>query len=188
MTDDEKKWFKQSRSSKDNPYRDWYIWRPARYDDNGNRHPPNNWAAAFQGSVWEWDEHTQEYYLHLFAVEQPDLNWENSAVRSTVHDIVRFWLDRGCDGFRMDVINFISKDPDYPDAEVKDEGSEWQDGSMFYSAGPRLHEYLQGLGKVLKEYDAFSVGEMPCVSDPKEVLKSVGRERGELNMIFQFDQ
>ena len=105
-TSDQHDWFQKSRSSKDNEYRDWYIWRPARYDANGNRRPPNNWAAAFQGSAWEWDEGTQEYYLHLFAVEQPDLNWENLKVQAAVHDIIRFWLDRGASGFRMDVINF----------------------------------------------------------------------------------
>jgi glycosidase len=150
--------------------------------------PPNNWAAAFQGSAWEWDEATQEYYLHLFAVEQPDLNWENDEVRKEVHDIIRFWLNRGADGFRMDVINFISKEPGLPDAPVKDPDSEWQDGSMYYSAGPRLHEFLKDIGSILKEYDAFSVGEMPCVYDPNEIIKSVGQDRGELNMIFQFDQ
>ena len=187
-TSDQHEWFQQSRSSKDNEYRDWYIWRPARHDANGNRHPPNNWAAAFQGSVWEWDETTQEYYLHLFAVEQPDLNWENPKVVAAVHDIIRFWLDRGASGFRMDVINFISKEPGLPDAPVTNSKSEWQDGSMYFSAGPHLHEYLKDIGSILQEYDAFSVGEMPCVNDPREVIKSVGYDRGELAMIFQFDQ
>ncbi|CAL3969805.1 hypothetical protein PZA11_007621 [Diplocarpon coronariae] len=186
-TSDQHEWFKQSRSSKENPYRDWYIWRPAKYDADGTRHPPNNWQAAFQGSAWQWDELTQEYYLHLYAVEQPDLNWETPAVREAVHSIMRFWLDRGACGFRMDVINFISKDTSFPDAPVVNLDSEWQDGSMYFSAGPRLHEYLKGLGDVLKEYDAFSVGEMPFVNDPTEVIKSVGFERGELAMIFQFD-
>ncbi|KAG0651380.1 Maltase [Hyphodiscus hymeniophilus] len=185
-TSDQHDWFKQSRSSKDSEYRDWYIWRPARYDADGKRHPPNNWAAAFQGSAWEWDEGTQEYYLHLFAVEQPDLNWENSKVRDAVHDIIRFWLNRGASGFRMDVINFISKEPGLPDAPVSDPNSEWQDGSRYFSAGPRLHEYLKDMGSILKEHNAFSVGEMPFVHDPKEVIKSVGYDRGELAMIFQF--
>ena len=188
QTTNNNQWFKNSRSSKDNPYRDWYIWRAARYDADGKRHPPNNWQATFQGSVWQWDEATQEYYLHLFAVEQPDLNWENPKVRDAVHAIMRFWLDRGTDGFRMDVINFISKEPMLPDAPVTNKNSELQDGSMFYSTGPRLHEYLKELGSVLQEYDAFSVGEMPCVHDPEEVIKSVGYDRGELAMIFQFDQ
>ncbi|KAM0656603.1 hypothetical protein ACHAPH_007623 [Verticillium nonalfalfae] len=181
-TSDQHEWFKQSRSSKDSPYRDWYIWRPARYDADGTRHPPNNWDAHFQGSAWEWDEHTQEYYLHLFCTEQPDLNWENPAVRDAVHAIMRFWLDRGADGFRLDVINFISKDQAFPDSDRT-----VLRGAEHYAAGPRLHEYLAELGAILREYDAFSVGEMPCVTDTNEVIKSVRADRGELSMIFHFE-
>jgi glycosidase len=134
------------------------------------------------GSAWEYDEATGEYYLHLFTKEQPDLNWENPRVRDAVHDIMRFWLDRGIDGFRLDVINFISKDQSFPDSDqlvLK--------GSEYYAAGPRLHEYLRGIGDILDEYHAFSVGEMPCVYDPEEIIKSVGASRGELSMIFHFD-
>lgn len=181
-TSDQHEWFKKSRSSKDNEYRDWYIWRKPRFDANGNRQPPNNWTAHFQGSAWEFDEATGEYYLHLFCKEQPDLNWENPAVRRAVHDIMRFWLGRGIDGFRMDVINFISKDQSYPDSN-----SAVHAGAEFYAAGPRLHEYLKELGAILKEYDAFSVGEMPCVHDTKEIIKSVRSDRGELSMIFHFE-
>src|SRR6266480_1479715 len=146
-------WFKQSRSSKTNPYRDWYIWRPAKIGPNGERLPPNNWVSYFSGSVWKWDETTQEYYLHLFAKEQPDLNWDNPKVVEAVHDICHFWLKRGVDGFRMDVINFISKEPGLPDAPVTnpDPMAKYQDGSRFFSNGPRLHEHLQGLGKILKQ-------------------------------------
>jgi glycosidase len=140
-----------------------------------------------KGSAWEYDERTDEYYLHLFCPEQPDLNWENPAVRDAVHKIIRFWLDRGVDGFRMDVINYISKYQDLPDAPVVKTTSPWQPGHDFYAAGPRLHEYLKGIGSILDEYSSFSVGEMPCVKDPKEVIKSVRHDRGELNMIFQFD-
>jgi glycosidase len=104
-----------------------------------------------------------------------------------VHSIMRFWLDKGVDGFRMDVINFISKDVTFPDAEIVDPSSPYQSGIKYYAAGPRLHEYLQGLGRILKEYDAFSVGEMPGVSDVKEIIKTVGSNRGELNMIFHFE-
>lgn len=143
--------------------------------------------SIFTGNVWEWDEHTQEYYLHLYAVEQPDLNWEHPPVRKAVHDIMRFWLDKGCDGFRMDVINFISKDQRFPDAPIKDPRTPWQWGDKWYANGPRLHEYLQDLGKILKEYDAFSVGEMPFVTDEKEVLRAVQFERNEINMIFNFE-
>ncbi|BDD61417.1 hypothetical protein MPDQ_001186 [Monascus purpureus] len=186
-TSDQHEWFKQSRSSKDNPYRNWYVWKPPRYDEQGNRHPPNNWISHFQGSAWQYDELTGEYYLHLYATEQPDLNWEHPPVRDAVHDIMHFWLDKGCDGFRMDVINFISKDQRFPDAPVKDPRSIWQWADKYYANGPRLHEYLQGLGDILKKYDAFSVGEMPFVRDTNEVLKAVRYDRGEINMIFNFE-
>lgn len=186
-TSDQHPWFKESRSSTDNSYRDWYIWRKPKYDSEGKRHPPNNWSAAFGGSAWTFDEATQEYYLHLFAVEQPDLNWENENVRAAVHDIMRFWLDRGADGFRMDVINFISKDQRFPDAEVKNVNAKYHDGSRYFACGPRLHEYLQGIGEILIEYDAFSVGEMPACNDPEEIIKAVNIDRKELNMIFNFE-
>jgi glycosidase len=115
------------------------------------------------------------------------LNWENPAVRKAVHDIVRFWLDKGADGFRMDVINFISKDQAFPDAPEQDKDAVWQWGDRYYANGPRLHEYLQGIGKILKEYDTFSVGEMPFVKDTDEVLKAVRYDRNEINMIFNFE-
>lgn len=134
------------------------------------------------GSAWEYDEATDEYYLHLFCKEQPDLNWENPVVRDAVHDIMRFWLSRGIDGFRMDVINFISKDQRFPDSKQT-----VLRGSEYYACGPRCHEYLQELGSILKEYDAFSVGEMPCVNEQQELIKAVGADRGELSMIFHFE-
>lgn len=182
-TSDQHEWFKQSKSGKDNPYRDWYIWKKPRYDKENKRQPPNNWISHFGGSAWEYDEASDEYYLHLFAKEQPDLNWEYAPVRDAVHEIIRFWLSRGIDGFRLDVINYISKPQDYPDSTrpLPPPGSE------LYAVGPRLHEYLQGIGSILNEYNAFSVGEMPSVEDPKEVIKSVRYDRGELNMIFHFD-
>ncbi|KAJ5668348.1 oligo-1-6-glucosidase [Penicillium maclennaniae] len=176
-TSDQHKWFKQSRSSKDNEFRDWYFWKPPRFDEQGNRRPPNNWVSHFQGSAWQFDEHTGEYFLHLYATEQPDLNWEHPPVVKAVHDIMRFWLDKGCDGFRMDVINFISKDQAFPDAPIQNPHSEWQWGG----------QYLQGMGQILKEYDAFSVGEMPFVKDEKEVLRAVQFDRNEINMIFNFE-
>lgn len=181
-TSDQHEWFQESRKSKDNPYRDWYIWRPPRYDAQGNRQPPNNWDSHFQGSAWEYDETTDEYYLRLFAREQPDLNWENPAVRAAAHETMRFWLDRGADGFRIDVINFISKNQSFPDSDKR-----VLRGTEHYACGPRLHEYLKELGAILKEYDAFSVGEMPCVDDQKELIKAVAADRNELSMIFHFE-
>ncbi|KAK2600227.1 hypothetical protein QQS21_005023 [Conoideocrella luteorostrata] len=181
-TSDQHEWFKESRKSKDNPYRDWYIWKPPKYDADGNRCPPNNWQSHFQGSAWEYDEATDEYFLRLFCKEQPDLNWENPAVRKAAHDVMRFWLDRGADGFRIDVINFISKDQSFPDSN-----QQVLRGSEYYACGPRCHEYLKELGAILKEYDAFSVGEMPCVHDERELLKAVAADRGELSMIFHFE-
>ncbi|KEY67555.1 hypothetical protein S7711_02470 [Stachybotrys chartarum IBT 7711] len=181
-TSDQHVWFTESRKSKDNPYRDWYVWKPAKYDSDGNRQPPNNWQGHFQGSAWEYDEATDEYYLHLFCKEQPDLNWENPKVRKAVHDIMRFWLDRGADGFRLDVINFISKDQAFPDSKET-----VLRGHEYYACGPRLHEYLQDLGAILREYGAFSVGEMPCVYNEQDLIKAVAADRGELSMIFHFE-
>lgn len=140
------------------------------------------------GSAWKWDETTQEYFLHLFCPEQPDLNWENPHVRAIVHDVMKFWLDKGVDGFRMDVINLISKVPGLPDAPVSLPGEEWQPGTMFYANGPRMHEFLHEMRKeVLNKYDIITVGEMPWTNDPKEVLDAIGQDREELDMIFQFD-
>ncbi|CZT43865.1 probable alpha-amylase [Rhynchosporium secalis] len=186
-TSDQHEWFKAAKSSKDNPYRDFYMWKKPKYDSEGKRHPPNNWGAVWGGSAWEYDETSDEYYLHIFAPEQPDLNWENPKVRAAVHDIMRFWLDKGVDGFRMDVINFISKVPGLPDAEITRPDTEFQPGIKLYACGPRLHEYLLELGKILEEYNAFSVGEMPGVEDPNEILDAVGFDRRELNMIFHFE-
>ncbi|KAK9484926.1 glycoside hydrolase superfamily [Lipomyces starkeyi] len=186
-TSDQHPWFQSAISSKDSEYRDWYIWKKPKYAADGTRQPPNNWSSHFGGSAWEYDANSDEYYLHLYAKEQPDLNWENPLVRDAVYDIMRFWLDRGVDGFRMDVINFISKDPAMPDAPITNPSTKYQKGAMYYATGPRLHEYLQELGKILKEYDAFSVGEMPSVFDPPEIIKAVGFDRNELNMIFHFE-
>jgi glycosidase len=140
------------------------------------------------GSAWRWDEHTQEYYLHLFCPEQPDLNWENPAVRAAVYDAMSFWLNKGVDGFRMDVINLISKVPSLPDAPVTLPGEPWQPGTQYYANGPRMHEFLHEMRKeVLDKYDTMTVGEMPWIKEPGEVLKAIGRDREELDMVFQFD-
>jgi oligo-1,6-glucosidase len=178
-TSDEHPWFMASRSSKDNPYRDFYYWRPGKPDGR----EPNNWLSFFSGSAWEYDEKTGEYYLHLFSRKQPDLNWENPRVRQEVYDMMRWWLDRGVDGFRMDVINCISKAEGLPDA-----GSDryaW--GGEFFLNGPRVHEFLQEMHReVLSRYDVVTVGETPGVTVEDARLYTDPR-RNELNMVFQFE-
>ncbi|WP_099351508.1 glycoside hydrolase family 13 protein [Fredinandcohnia onubensis] len=178
---DEHKWFQESRKSKDNPYRDYYIWRPAK---DGKE--PNNWESFFSGSAWQYDEQTGEYYLHLFSKKQPDLNWENPKVREEVYDLMTFWLEKGIDGFRMDVINLISKVPGLPDGEPQ-EGKTYASGAPYYMNGPRIHEFLQEMNQqVLSKYDIMTVGEMPGV-DTEEAQKYTGADRNELNMVFQFE-
>lgn len=186
-------WFLESRSSKTNPKRDWYIWKPPKsISDAGVPEPPNNWAQILgeANSAWTYDTETGEYYLSVFTPEQPDLNWENPDVREAVWDVMRFWLDRGVAGFRQDVINMISKVPTYPDApEVLDPLThKYQPGTQFFVNGPKLHDYLREMNEqVLRHFDAMTVGEMPGVSDEEEILRTVGANAGELNMIFIFD-
>ena len=176
---DEHKWFKESRSSKDNPYRDYYIWRKGK--DGG---PPNNYMSFFSGSAWEYDEATKEYYLHYFTKKQPDLNWENPKVREEVYRNMRFWLDKGVDGFRMDVISLLSKNLDFPDSPSP---NITYLATHYYANGPRIHEFLQEMHeKVLKDYDVMTVGEGPGIT--KELANDyIGYDRKELNMIFQLD-
>jgi len=180
-TSDEHPWFIESRKSKDNPYRDYYIWRPGK---DGKE--PNNWESCFGGSAWEYDETTGEYYLHLFSKKQPDLNWENPKVRREVYDMMKFWLDKGVDGFRMDVINMISKTPGLPDGEPQ-EGKKYVSGSKYFMNGPRVHEFLQEMNReVLSKYDIMTVGETPGVT-PREGILYTDPSRHELNMVFQFE-
>ncbi|KAK4560316.1 hypothetical protein LTR86_005510 [Recurvomyces mirabilis] len=189
-TSDQHAWFLDSRSSKDSSKRDWYIWQPPKYDDQGKRQPPNNWGMILgdANSAWTWDEKTQEYYLALFTPEQPDLNWRNPELREAVHDVLRFWLERGASGFRMDVINMISKVKGYPDAPIGTPGAPFQPGEKHFANGPHLHEYLREINdKVLSKFDTITVGEMPFVRDEEEIMKVVGADRKELNMIFIFD-
>ena len=149
----EHNWFEESRKSKDNPYRDYYYWKPPAPDGG----PPNNWISFFAGSAWQFDETTGEYYLHLFTKKQPDLNWENPKVREEVYKLMRFWLDKGIDGFRMDVISVISKDLDFPDANTDDFGSIIKNN---YANGSRIHEFLREMNReVLSKYDIMTVGE-----------------------------
>ncbi|MFJ5957592.1 alpha-glucosidase [Paenarthrobacter sp. NPDC092416] len=189
-TSDEHPWFVESRSSLENPKRDWYWWRSGSGDaSTGNvGAEPNNWGSAFSGPAWEFDQKTGQYYLHLFSKKQPDLNWENPDVRDAIHEMMNWWLDRGVDGFRMDVINFISKDPDLPDG-LKDPTSRYADGSPHYVGGPRVHEFLQEIHRKVFEHRSgqmLTVGEMPGVSIEDAVLFT-DSARKELDMIFQFD-
>jgi len=188
-TSHEHAWFKESRSSKTNPKRDWYIWRPAKYDANGNRQPPNNWRGNFGGSVWQWDEATEEYYLHLFCPEQPDLNWENPETRQAIYDsAMKFWLDKGVDGFRIDVVNMYSKDPTFVDAPIVDNDSLWQNAAHLYCNGPRMHEFLDEMNtEVLSKYDTMTVGELPATPDLGKVMQYISAKQKQLNMVFQFD-
>jgi glycosidase len=184
---DEHAWFQESRSSKTNPKRDWYIWRPAKYDEQGNRKPPNNWRSMFCGSSWEWDELTQEYYLHLFAAKQPDLNWENEDARKAIYrSAMEFWLNKGIDGFRIDCVNMYSKG-DLRDAPVTEPSRDTQDAGLTFCNGPRMGEFLDEMSTVLAKYDTMTVGECPFTPDRNQVLSYVSAAAKRLSMVFQFD-
>jgi oligo-1,6-glucosidase len=180
-TSDEHPWFLESRKSKDNPYRDYYIWRPPV-----DGREPNNWASHFGGSAWQYDEATGEYYLHLFSRKQPDLNWENPRVRAEVYEMMEWWLQKGVDGFRMDVINMISKVSGLPDAPVLTP-DRYQYGGRNFINGPRLLEYLHEMKRnVLSKYNILTVGETPLVTTRK-AIEITHEETGVLNMVFQFE-
>ena len=180
---DEHKWFERSKESKDNEYSEYYIWRDPKVGINGEKMPPNNWVSFFSGSAWEYCDQRDQYYLHLFSKKQPDLNWENEVVRKEVYDIMKFWLDKGIDGFRMDVINLISKVQGLPDGQ----GHDGLIGAENFFNGPRFHEFMDEMNKeVLSKYDCMTVGETPG-ADPVEALRTVGADRKELNMLFQFE-
>src|SRR5215203_5430425 len=188
-TSDEHPWFVESCASKDNPKRDWYWWRPAREGmspgDPGAE--PNNWGSIFSGPAWELDDKTGEYYLHLFSRKQPDLNWENPEVRQAIYSMMRWWLDRGVDGFRMDVINFLSKDTDLPDGHVHD-GSLYGDAMPYFVDGPRIHEFLLEMHREVfaGREGLITVGEMPGVT-VEEAKLYTDPLRNELDMVFQFE-
>ncbi|MGG1552769.1 glycoside hydrolase family 13 protein [Paenibacillus ferrarius] len=176
---DEHVWFAESRKSKDNPYRDYYIWR-----DGKDGKEPNNWSSFFSGPAWELDETTGQYFLHLFSKKQPDLNWENEQVRREVYEMMTWWLDKGIDGFRMDVINLISKVEGLPDAAGE---GQYNFGGDYFMNGPRIHEFLQEMNReVLSKYDIMTVGETIGVT-PEDAIQYVGEDRGELSMVFQFE-
>lgn len=180
-TSDEHRWFVESRKSRENPYRDYYIWKNPKEDGSA----PNNWGACFGGSAWEYDEATNMYYLHLFSKKQPDLNWENAQVRKEVFDMMTWWCDKGIDGFRMDVISMISKTPEMPDGPVGDQG--YGDFGPYSIHGPHVHDYLKEMNqKVLSKYDLMTVGETAGVT-VEEAKRYAGEDGHELNMVFQFE-
>ena len=175
-TSDEHKWFMESRKSKENAYRDYYIWREGKDAQT----PPNNWGSCFGGSAWQYDEVTGMYYLHLFSKKQPDLNWDNPNVRKEVFDMMTWWCDKGIDGFRMDVISMISKTKEMPDGKNGDFGP-------YCIHGPNVHQYLQEMNeKVLSKYDIMTVGETAGVTTTL-AQQYAGEDTHELNMVFQFE-
>lgn len=182
--------FKEARKSRDNPYRDYFWWRDARpgFEPGEPGAEPNNWGSHFGGPAWTFEPETGQYYLHLFTPHQPDLNWENPKVRHDVYETMRWWLDRGVDGFRMDVINFISKDLALPDGLVG-AGSVWGDGSPHFTNGPRIHEFLQEMRREVfsgRDGDFLTVGETPGATVDQALLYT-DPYRGELDMVFQFE-
>ena len=206
-TSDRHAWFQEARRDPHGPYRDYYIWRPqGRKEDGGvgraaesgptaekgpaapekgSPAPPNNWQSFFGGSAWQYDEAAEAFYLHLFAAEQPDLNWENPRLRREVYDLMRWWFDRGVDGFRMDVINLISKDPALP--QDREPGAKYFPGSRYFLNGPRVHEYLQEMRReVLNEFDVVSVGE--CIgASPEDAPAFTNLDGTELDMMIHFE-
>ncbi len=178
---DEHFWFKEAKKGKDNPYRDYYIWKKGRGKDG--KKPPNNWTSRFGGTAWEYDEASGEHYLHLFSKKQPDLNWDNPKVRKEVQDIVKYWLDLGCDGFRCDVITYISKVPGLPSGKFGIGIA----GDEMFTHGPNIHQYLHELNKeVLSKYDCMTVGEAAGVTI-EQGLMYTAEDREELDTVFTFE-
>ena len=176
-TSDEHEWFQKSRQRID-PYTDYYIWRPAKPDGS----LPNNWDSNFEGKAWTWDETRGEYYLHLFAIKQPDLNMDNPLVREEVKKILKFWLDLGVDGFREDVITFISKEEGLPDDHLMPANK----GILKYNHGPHIHDYLSEFRRdVLSNYDCMTLAEAPLISS-KQALEYIAEPDGEMDMMIQF--
>ena len=181
---DEHRWFVESRKSKENPFRDYYIWKPGKAATTADAatQPPNNWTSFFTGSAWKKGDDTGEYYLHLFAEKQPDLNWESPKLRAEIYDLLKFWLDKGVDGFRMDVIPFISKNQAFPDLTP----SELPHPEFTYAMGPRLHAFLEEMNsKVLSHYDVMTVGEAFGVT-LDQTPSLIDERRKELDTVFNF--
>ncbi|HUS23225.1 MAG TPA: alpha-glucosidase [Aeromicrobium sp.] len=188
-TSDEHPWFVQSRRSREGPKADWYFWRDAKPGATAGQpgSEPNNWGSAFSGSAWQWSSERRQFYLHLFSAQQPDLNWDNREVREAIFAMMNWWLDRGIDGFRMDVINFISKDPALPDGPLMDSG--YGDGMPYFAHGPQISAYLSEMRR--RVFDSrpdtyLTVGEMPGVT-PEQAREFTDRVHGHLAMVFQFE-
>lgn len=180
-TSDEHPWFIESRSSKDNPYRDYYIWHPGK---NGSE--PNNWESIFSGSAWEYDEKTEEYYMHVFSRKQPDLNWENEKVRQDLYEMVNWWLDKGIDGFRVDAISHIKKVPGFPDLPNPD-NKKYVPSMKGHMNREGIQIYLEELKReTFSKYNIMTVGEANGVSI-EQADEWVGEQNGKFNMIFQFE-
>ena len=181
-------WFLESRSCRTNPKRDWYIWKPPRYSPGGQRLPPTNWRSYFAGSTWTYDDASGEYYLHLYSPSQPDLNWDNAACRQAIYaHAMRFWLDRGVDGFRIDTVNKYSKHPSFADAPVTDPLSDFQPAPHMWCNGPRIHAFLREMRALaLAPYGAVAVGELSNTPRPEDVVPYVSAAAGELDMAHEF--
>ncbi|MCL4153668.1 UNVERIFIED_CONTAM: hypothetical protein GTU68_026475, partial [Idotea baltica] len=187
-TSDEHKWFVESKKSKDNPYRDYYIWKRGTLDSSGKEITPNNWGSFFEGSAWELSENTKEYYLHLFSRKQPDLNWSNNNVKEEIFCMIKWWLDQGIDGFRMDVINILKKPEDFKNSilNISKNDDTILDIDL-YANNTGMEELLRELrGEVFDKYNTFTVGEMLGI-DPSEAINYVNTKNGSLNMLIHFD-
>ncbi len=184
-TSSEHPWFRESRRSRDNAKRDWYIWRDGR--ENGE--PPNNWVSFFGGSAWTWDSETEQYYLHLFSPQQPDLNWRNPEVAAAMHDVLRFWLDRGVDGFRMDAVTMLIKHAEMPDMPPAEGllGAELLQKHIYVHNQPEVHDLIRGFRQVLDAYDSRRVlmGETGDL-DPRKLVSFYGRQLDEMHLPFNF--
>lgn len=188
-TSDEHPWFQESRRAREGVKANWYIWRDPRPGTVGGETgaEPNNWGGSFSGSAWEWVPERGQYYLHLFSKKQPDLNWDEPQVRAAIFHMMNRWIDRGIDGFRMDVINFISKNPAFADGEILPTG--FGDGGPSFVSGPLVHEYLAEMKEAVfghRDGEYFTVGEMPGVT-PEQAARFTDQEGGQLNMVFQFE-
>ena len=186
-TSDEHPWFVEARQSVDSPYRDYYIWQKGKTDEWGNETEPTNWASFFTPSCWEKDEQTNEYYMHIFSRKMPDLNWANDKMRESLYEMVKWWLELGIDGFRVDAVAHLDRDFSFTDSHMPSHGKYKEDWSKF-SNMPLVHTYLKELNeKVLSHYDIFTVGEVGGGADVNEALKYAAYDSKELDMVFTFD-